>query len=123
MTPNYDPMLAKLIVWAPSRPEALEKMRRALDEFVVLGTTTNIEFLRDLCDAGPVVDGSTTTTTIDELWPNGWNPPADNVLEDAALLVAASAETLGLHRVRTASGAGSSDGPTSPFSTLNRRYP
>ena len=123
VTPNYDPMLAKLIVWAPSRPEALEKMRRALDEFVVLGTTTNIEFLRDLCDAGPVVDGSTTTTTIDELWPNGWNPPADTVLEDAALLVAASAETLGLHRVHTASRAGSSDGPASPFTTLNRRYP
>ncbi len=123
VTPNYDPMLAKLIVWAPSRPEALEKMRRALDEFVVLGTTTNIEFLRDLCDAGPVVDGSTTTTTIDELWPGGWNPPADTVLEDAALLVAASAETLGLHRVRTAGPAGSSDGPASPFSTLNRRYP
>tara|TARA_Y100001958_G_C21167489_1_gene499977 strand:- start:251 stop:1009 length:759 start_codon:yes stop_codon:yes gene_type:complete len=123
VTPNYDPMLAKLIVWAPSRPEALEKMRRALDEFVVLGTTTNIEFLRDLCDAGPVVDGSTTTTTIDELWPNGWNPPADTMLEDAALLVAASAETLGLHRVHTASPAGSSDGPASPFTTLNRRYP
>ena len=123
VTPNYDPMLAKLIVWAPSRPEALEKMRRALDEFVVLGTTTNIEFLRDLCDAGPVVDGSTTTTTIDELWPGGWNPPADTVLEDAALLVAASAETLGLHRVRTTSRSGSSDGPASPFSTLNRRYP
>lgn len=123
VTPNYDPMLAKLIVWAPSRPEALEKMRRALDEFVVLGTTTNIEFLRDLCDAGPVVDGSTTTTTIDELWPNGWNPPADNMLEDAALLVAASAETLGLHRVRTASSADSSAGPTSPFTTLNRRFP
>ena len=35
VTPNYDPMLAKLIVWAPSREEALQKMRRALDEFVV----------------------------------------------------------------------------------------
>ena len=56
------------------RPEALEKMRQALDEFVVLGTTTNIEFLRDLCDAKPVVDGTTTTTTIDDLWPDGWNP-------------------------------------------------
>ncbi|MGB0377707.1 MAG: hypothetical protein ACPGGE_02715, partial [Poseidonia sp.] len=123
VTPNYDPMLAKLIVWAPSRPEALEKMRRALDEFVVLGTTTNIEFLRDLCDAGPVVNGSTTTTTIDELWPSGWNPPSNTVLEDAALLVAASAETLGLHRVRTAGPVGSSDGPASPFTTLNRRYP
>lgn len=123
VTPNYDPMLAKLIVWAPSRNEALEKMRRALDEFVVLGTTTNIEFLRDLCDADPVVDGSTTTTTIDELWPNGWNPPADTTLEDAALLAAASAETLGLHRVHTGSSAGASAGPASPFTTLNRRFP
>ena len=43
-------MLAKLIVWAPSRAEALQRMRRALDEFVVLGTTTNIGFLRTLCD-------------------------------------------------------------------------
>ena len=50
VTPNYDPMLAKLIVWAPSRQEALQRMRRALDEFVVLGTTTNIRFLRELCD-------------------------------------------------------------------------
>ena len=69
----------------PSRPEALQKMRRALDEFVVLGTTTNIEFLRDLCDAEPVVKGSTTTTTIDDLWPNGWNLSSP-LLEDARCL-------------------------------------
>jgi len=124
VTPNYDPMLAKLIVWAPSRHEALQKMRRALDEFVVLGTTTNIEFLRDLCDAAPVVDGLTTTTTIDELWPNGWNPPTVPMLEEAALLTAASAETLGLHRQRTTGTAESSNGgPVSPFSTLQRRFP
>lgn len=123
VTPNYDPMLAKLIVWAPSRSEALEKMRRALDEFVVLGTTTNVEFLRDLCDARPVVDGSTTTTTIDDLWPDGWSPPANTMLEDAALLVASSAETLGLHRVHTGRATDSSNGPASPFTTLNRRFP
>ena len=124
VTPNYDPMLAKLIVWAPSRGEALEKMRRALDEFVVLGTTTNIEFLRDLCDAVPVVDGSTTTTTIDDLWPSGWNPPHDLMLEEAALLAAASAETMGLHR-RNATGdsSGTAQGPPSPFTTLQRRFP
>ena len=89
----------------------------------MLGTTTNIEFLRDLCDAEPVVSGTTTTTTIDELWPNGWNPPADSVLEDAALLVAAGAETLGLHRTHATASAHSEAGPTSPFSTLQRRYP
>jgi len=123
VTPNYDPMLAKLIVWAPSRVEALQKMRRALDEFVILGTTTNVEFLRDLCDAQPVIDGSTTTTTIDTLWPNGWNPPQDLTLEDASLLVAAGAETLGLHRQRGRSAKEGTDGPESPFATLNRRYP
>ena len=123
VTPNYDPMLAKLIVWAPSRPEALQKMRRALDEFVVLGTTTNIEFLRDLCDAEPVVKGSTTTTTIDDLWPNGWNPPASPLLEDAALLVAAGAETLGLHRRNSVAPAGINSEPANPFNTVQRRFP
>ena len=124
VTPDYDPMLAKLIVWAPSRVEALEKMRRALDEFIVLGTTTNIEFLRDLCDAQPVVNGTTTTTTIDDVWPSGWNPPSSPVLEEAALLAAASAETLGLHRTQTGTASGSSEnGPVSPFNTLSRRYP
>ena len=49
VTPDYDPMLAKLIVWAPSREEALQRMGRALDEFVVLGCTTNVRFLRELC--------------------------------------------------------------------------
>ena len=66
VTPNYDPMLAKLIVWAPNRTEALEKMRRALDEFVVLGCTTNIRFLRELCDQQEVIDGTTDTTTMTE---------------------------------------------------------
>jgi acetyl/propionyl-CoA carboxylase alpha subunit len=123
VTPNYDPMLAKLIVWAPSRPEALEKMRRALDEFVVLGTTTNIEFLRDLCDASPVIDGSTTTTTIDDLWPNGWNPPAAPMLEEASLLAAASAETLGLHRRSSTGSSDNASGPANPFTTIQRRFP
>ncbi|MAJ02178.1 MAG: hypothetical protein CMA10_07230 [Euryarchaeota archaeon] len=123
VTPNYDPMLAKLIVWAPSRVEALQRMRRALDDFVILGTTTNIRFLRELCDAQPVVDGSTTTTTIDEHWPNGWVAASSPMFEDASLLAAAAGETMGLHR-KTASKSGEhfSDVP-SPFSTLNRRYP
>ena len=123
VTPNYDPMLAKLIVWAPSREEALQKMRRALDEFVVLGTTTNIRFLRELCDASDVISGQTTTTTIDDLWPHGWTPKRTQSVEDASLLVAASAETSGLHR-RTPSTASALTGiAPNPFTTLQRRYP
>jgi len=42
---HYDPMLAKLIVWAPTRDASIERMQRALSEFVLLGVRNNIEFL------------------------------------------------------------------------------
>lgn len=122
VTPNYDPMLAKLIVWAPSRGEALQKMRRALDEFVVLGTTTNLRFLRELCDEPAVVSGQTTTTTIEDVWPNGWSPAPGRMLEDVSLLAASAAEQLGLHR-RTTTTPFMGEVAASPFNTLRRRYP
>ena len=122
VTPHYDPMLAKLIVWAPSRSEALQRMRRALDEFVVLGTTTNIGFLRVLCDTEEVISGDTYTTMIDDVFPNGYefNPTQKHL--DVALMTAAVAETTGMHRV-TISSSSSKEGISSPFQTLNRRYP
>jgi acetyl-CoA carboxylase, biotin carboxylase subunit len=41
--PYYDPMLAKLIVWAPDRPQAIARMARCLDEMEIHGLPTNIE--------------------------------------------------------------------------------
>ena len=125
VTPNYDPMLAKLIVWAPSRDEALQRMRRSLDEFVVLGTVTNLRFLRELCDVTDVIEGTTDTTMIDRLWPDGWAPSLPHEFEDGALMAAAVAESAGLHHqssVSTPDASGHS-GPVSPFITLKRRYP
>ena len=122
VTPNYDPMLAKLIVWAPNRTEALEKMRRALDEFVVLGCTTNIRFLRELCDQQEVIDGTTDTTTIDKIWPNGWNPSITKQQEQSALVVAATAESLGLGKAKLQVST-EQNGPLSPFQTISRRFP
>jgi acetyl/propionyl-CoA carboxylase alpha subunit len=121
VTPDYDPMLAKLIVWAPSRIEALQRMGRALDEFVVLGCTTNIRFLRELCDHPDVVDGWTTTDMIDRLWPDGWNPDLPAIIADAGLLIASACESTN-HGKTTVSQSGSSLAP-SPFSQLSRRYP
>jgi len=46
----YDPMLAKLIVWAPTRPHALLRMRRALNEYRVVGILTNIPFHLGIMD-------------------------------------------------------------------------
>ncbi len=121
VTPDYDPMLAKLIVWAPSREEALQRMGRALDEFVVLGCTTNIRFLRELCDHPDVVDGWTTTDMIENLWPNGWVPDIESLILDSGILVASACESTNYGR-RVTSGT-SSQSKVSPFSTINRRLP
>ena len=48
VTLHYDSMLAKLIVWAPDRAQAIARMRRALDELAVLGVATNQAFHRRL---------------------------------------------------------------------------
>jgi acetyl-CoA carboxylase biotin carboxylase subunit len=46
VSPHYDSLIAKLIVWAPDRPQAIERMQRALGEFVISGpgVKTTIEF-------------------------------------------------------------------------------
>ena len=48
ITPHYDPMIAKLIVWDEHRDGALARMRRALADYRVVGVTTNIDFLSRL---------------------------------------------------------------------------
>jgi acetyl-CoA carboxylase, biotin carboxylase subunit len=50
ISPYYDSMIAKLIVWAPTRDEAIERMRRALSEFMVEGVSTTIPFHIKLLD-------------------------------------------------------------------------
>jgi acetyl-CoA carboxylase biotin carboxylase subunit len=64
---DYDSLLAKLIVHAPTRPEAIARMRRALDEFVVQGIRTNIDLHRILLADSEVVAGTMTTRTIERV--------------------------------------------------------
>ncbi len=45
---EYDPLLAKLSTWAGTRPEAIDRMRRAVSEYRVLGITTNLQLFRDI---------------------------------------------------------------------------
>lgn len=59
--PNYDSMIAKLITTAQSREEAINKMKRALDEFVIEGIKTTIPFHRQLMDDPDYVAGNYTT--------------------------------------------------------------
>ncbi|QLE00992.1 acetyl-CoA carboxylase biotin carboxylase subunit [Galbibacter sp. BG1] len=59
--PNYDSMIAKLITTAQTREEAINKMKRALDEFVIEGIKTTIPFHRQLMDEPDYVSGNYTT--------------------------------------------------------------
>lgn len=59
--PNYDSMIAKLITTAQTREEAIAKMKRALDEFVIEGIKTTIPFHRQLMDNPDYVAGDYTT--------------------------------------------------------------
>ncbi|MGO8996333.1 MAG: acetyl-CoA carboxylase biotin carboxylase subunit [Polyangiaceae bacterium] len=65
--PDYDSLLAKVIVHAPSRAEAIVRMRRALDEFIVGGIRTNIELHKRLLLDDEVIRGEMTTRTIERL--------------------------------------------------------
>jgi 3-methylcrotonyl-CoA carboxylase alpha subunit len=76
---HYDPLVAKLVVHAESRPKALARARAALRRFVILGVRTNIPFLLRVLDDPEFVGGRMHTTSIDErladLLPEPSEPP------------------------------------------------
>jgi acetyl-CoA carboxylase biotin carboxylase subunit len=64
--PNYDSMIAKLIITAQTREQAINKMKRALDEFVIEGVKTTIPFHRQLMDDPDYVAGNYTTKFMED---------------------------------------------------------
>ncbi len=63
--PEYDSLIAKLVVWAPTRERAIARLRRAIDEYVVEGVPTTLGLLRALCDQPSVIEGSYGTATLE----------------------------------------------------------
>ena len=87
---RFDPMLAKIIAHGADRPEALDRLTRALDDTVVLGLTTNLRFLRWLVREPVVRNGQARTDTLDRIWPpDDWERRAR--IPDAAWSTAARA--------------------------------
>ncbi len=68
----YDPMIAKLCTWAPTRLQAIEEMRIALDSFEVEGIGHNLPFLSAVMDHPKFVSGDMTTAFIAEEYPEGF---------------------------------------------------
>jgi len=91
----YDPMIAKLCTWAPTRSEAIAAMRDALDGFEVEGIGHNLPFLSAVMDHPKFVSGDMTTAFIAEEYPDGFE--GVELSELALRQIAASAAAM--HRV------------------------
>ncbi len=79
----YDPLLAKVIVWDRTRPEAVARMAEALRRYVILGCTTNLNFLEDVVGHEAFARGDTTTRFLEQHVP-AWGPGASGLQVAAA---------------------------------------
>jgi len=104
VSPNYDPMIAKLICWGPTRELAIARMRRALLEYAITGISTNIAYHLAILDDPEFVAGNYTTHFIDghpelvaaaQVWEER-RAPFLRVLRDPARAAAIAAATVAL---------------------------
>jgi propionyl-CoA carboxylase alpha chain len=84
----YDPMIAKLITWAPNRLDAIDAQVAALDQFVIDGISDNVDFLSALMQHPRFRSGEITTGFIAEEYPDGFHgAPADaQLIADLAVI-------------------------------------
>ena len=99
VSPNYDPMIAKLISWGPTREASIARMRRALMEYAINGISTNIDYHLAILDDPDFASGAYTTQFIDthpqlveaaQLWEER-RRPLQRVLRDPARAAAIAA--------------------------------
>ena len=87
VTIHYDPMIAKLIVHAPTRPAAIQRMQQALADTVILGLTTYLRFLQALITHPAFAAGEIHTSFVDTHLPDLL--PLENPAPPAAIIIAA----------------------------------
>ncbi|MCU4176132.1 acetyl-CoA carboxylase biotin carboxylase subunit [Carboxylicivirga sp. N1Y90] len=86
---HYDPMISKLISWAPTRHEAIERMKRALYEYKITGVKTSIPFVSQIMKADDFVNGKYDTHFIEKNMDFlMMDDDCSDYCEDIALLVA-----------------------------------
>ena len=98
----YDPMIAKLCTWAPTREAAIEEMRLALDTFEVEGIGHNLPFIGAVMDHPRFVAGDITTAFIAEEYPDGFQGavPDPDTLRRIAAAAAAMNRVAEIRRTR-----------------------
>ena len=101
----YDPMIAKLITWAPTREAAIDEQIAALDAFEIDGPGNNVDFLSALMQHPRFREGALTTGFIAEEYPDGFHgAPASAGLLKSLAAIAAFAATAEADRARRIDG-------------------
>jgi len=126
VTVDFDPMLAKLVVHAPTRTAAARRLYNALSDLRVLGVITNIGFLRQMTIHPDFVSGSITTDYLDSTDISEFAEPEHD--PSTLVAIAAAASRFGLDRVGVAGGDGTlvdehTGHAGDPFRTLSRSFP
>ncbi|RPI32008.1 MAG: acetyl-CoA carboxylase biotin carboxylase subunit [Chloroflexota bacterium] len=90
ISPYYDSLISKLIVWGETRAEAILRMRRALEEYKIIGVRTNIPFHQTLMDSHRFMGGQYDTRFVEERFSMdaGEKPDRDDIAAIIATLVA-----------------------------------
>ncbi|ABG04662.1 3-methylcrotonoyl-CoA carboxylase, alpha subunit [Rubrobacter xylanophilus DSM 9941] len=87
---HYDPMISKLIVFAPTRRMAVRRLRRALEDYTVLGVPTNLPLLRRIAENAAFEAGETTTDFLERH--RLAEPPVEIPVPEEAVMLAAAGE-------------------------------
>jgi len=92
MTPFYDPMIGKLICWSENRARNIERMKSVLNDTMVFGLQTNIEFIKSVFTQKDFIEGRVDTGFIEKNYPEGFsNPPLSTTQTKFVELVRAKA--------------------------------
>ena len=86
---HYDPMIAKLAVWGRTRAEAIDRLRRALDEYEVAGITTTLPFFREIVRDEEFIAGKLDTGFIGRFNERRREPEVSVEDQDLAIIAAA----------------------------------
>jgi acetyl-CoA carboxylase, biotin carboxylase subunit len=110
---EYDPILSKLIAHAPTREQAIRRMTRALEDYVILGVKTSVPILIDVLESEAFKRGQTFTDFLDTHFA-GWKPQRPHVEVACAAFIIDELSRVGKTRI----AAGQEGGIESPWQTL-----
>jgi len=113
----YDPILAKLIVWAENRPKACQRMITALEDYVILGIKTTIDFLKEVISHPQFKAGKTTTHFIKQHF-DGWQGKKKTEENLRLALIASAFDSL--NQASAGKGTAVQKEVFSPWKTLGR---